>query len=200
MDKIQCLRRAGFVVGLVHAGAIARRQEQLLGRSSFFLLAGVAGGSVPALVNLATIGSVAYVPTDFLFVDPAARPSYDFGQFLVEFLHKVGLKIFFMDGIVDLMPAVGVLVAIGAFAVRARFSQHARDIAAAAWLATLAFAMLHIFYGWNSFRALGSMSDAQSRYYVMLWPGLALAATLGAVVLIELVVSKLSARQDTSTS
>ena len=64
---------------------------------------------MPALVNLATMGTVAYVPVDFLFVEPTARPSYDPAQFVVAFLSKIGRKIFFMDGVIDLMPVAGLL-------------------------------------------------------------------------------------------
>lgn len=170
-------------VGLLHVAALLRRDERPFGRTSFILLAGVICGAVPALRNLATMGTVAYVPVEFLFVEPAARPHYDGLQFVAAFLGKIGVKIFFMDGVIDLMPAIGVLALTGAFAPFATASRGVQEPAVAAWLATLAFACLHILYGWNSFRTLGSMSDAQSRYYGMLWPGFALAATLGASAL-----------------
>ena len=177
--------------GLLHTATIGRGENSIFSRASFVLLAGVLCGAVPALVNLVTIGSVAYVPKDFLFVDAAVRPNYDVWQFLAAFLHKTGSKIVFMDGLVDLMPGIGLLMLVAACAGFAPLSHRARDIAVAAWFAMFGFAMLHIGYGWNSFRTLGSMSDAQSRYYVMLWPGFALAAAMGASALRDMIARRL---------
>ena len=100
--------------GLLHAATVARGENSIFGRASFVLLAGVLCGAAPALVNLVTIGLVAYVPKDFLFVDAAVRPNYDVWQFLAAFLHKTGLKIAFMDGLVDLMPGIGLLMLVAA--------------------------------------------------------------------------------------
>ena len=172
-------------VGLLHLATVLRRNERAFGRASFVLLAGVAIGALPALINLATIGSVAYVPVDFLFVEPSARQSYDFPQFVAAFFGKIGQKIFFMDGVIDLMPAAILMILLGPFAAFAAAARRTRDIAVAAWAAALLFATVHVFYGWNSFRMLGSMSDAQSRYYAMLWPGLSLAAVLGAAAIAD---------------
>jgi hypothetical protein len=175
-----------FWVGLLHAFLIARGRKRLFCRASFVLSAGVLCGAIPALANLATLGSFTYIPVDFLYVEPAARPAYDFSAFTAAFFHKIGLKVLFMDGLADMLPALITIAAIASFArFASRASPLARDIAVSAWLAMLAFAVLHLAYGWNSFSSLGTMSDAQSRYYVMLWPGFALAAVLGGMALAE---------------
>ncbi len=171
-----------FFVGLLHIFNIFARREKLLGRTSWLLLTGVFVGAIPTSVNLATFGAPAWVPTGFLFVDPPQRQAYDLAAFIAAFWHKIGLKIFYIDGIVDLLPFAVAMVLLAACAIFAPPSRQ-RDLAISATTATLAFAAVHTFYGWNSFRALGSMSDAQSRYYVMLWPVLAMAAVVGASAL-----------------
>ena len=166
-------------VGLLHLFDVITRREKFFGLASVLLLCGVLVGAVPTFANLVSFGMPAYVPVDFLFVEPSMRPSYDPGAFIAAFWHKVGQKVFYIDGLVDLMPVV---IATGSLALCAGLAKptRARSIALSASIAMIAFAGLHTFYGWNSFRTLGTMSDAQSRYYVMLWPGFALAAVLGA--------------------
>ena len=164
--------------GLLHLFDVIARREKIFGRTSVLLLCGVLVGALPTMANLASFGAPAYVPVDFLFVAPSMRPSYELGAFIAAFWNKIGQKVFYIDGLVDLIPVV---IATGLLALCAGLANptRARDIALSASIAMIAFAGLHTLYGWNSFRTLGTMSDAQSRYYVMLWPGFALAAVLG---------------------
>lgn len=175
------------MVGLLQIGAIWRRQESLFGKSSLLLAGGVAIGAVPTIANLMRLGALAYVPVHFLYVEPSARPGFAFPEFAAAFFHQIGNKFLFADGAADMLPALIVAAMLGGAAIFDRTNPRARTIAVCAWLATLLFAAIHLRYGWNSFRTLGSMSDAQSRYYVMLWPGFALAAVMGASALCSFV-------------
>lgn len=50
-----------------------------------------------------------------------------------------------------------------------------------AYAAALAFLFaVHFVFGWRSFQALGDLTVMQTRYYNILWPGIALAATAAA--------------------
>lgn len=171
------------MVGLLQISAIWRREQSLFGLGSLALAAGVAVGAIPTVANLVQLGVPAYVPVHFLYVEPSARPDFTFAQFASAFFHQIGYKFLFADGAANMLPALIVAALVAGAAMLDRTNLRARRIAVCAWLATLFFAAIHLRYGWNSFRTLGSMSDAQSRYYVMLWPGFALAIVMGASAL-----------------
>lgn len=177
------------LVGLLHITAIWRRSQRLIGGESVILALGVIIGAAPTLANLLQLGAPAYVPVHFLYVEPSARPDFDFFGFASAFFHQIGRKFLLADNAADMLaPLIGAAL-IGGLAMFDRDVTRARDIAVCAWVATLAFAALHVFYGWNSFRTIGTMSDAQSRYYVMLWPGFALAVVMGATQIAGVIAS-----------
>lgn len=180
------------MVGLLQVAAIWRRQQSVFGVTSSLFAAGVAIGAIPTIANFVQLGVPAYVPVHFLYVEPSARPDFTFAQFASAFFHQVGRKFLFSDNAADMLPALVVITFVGGAALFDRGRTRARAIAVCAWIATLFFAIIHLRYGWNSFRALGSMSDAQSRYYVMLWPGFALAAVVGASALREMIARRMS--------
>jgi hypothetical protein len=41
--------------------------------------------------------------------------------------------------------------------------------------------VIHLWFGWRAFQELGDLTIAQTRYYGVLWPGLAVALTAAAL-------------------
>ena len=99
---------------------------------------------------------------------------------------KVGVKIFYADGIVNLLPLVAVLMMVALAAPFAsRINARARTVSVAALGSMAIFVAIHILYGWRSFETLGTTSDAQSRYYLMLWPAVSIAIGGGVAALAD---------------
>jgi hypothetical protein len=149
-------------------------------RSVLINLIGVAVGSIPSLANLVNLHRIAYLAIDFLEVPVAKRQHFTFIEFAAAFIHRLGEKFPFVEGSFDatwILAGCIVLACIGT--VSDRTTHVGRRFAIASTGAIFVFFSLHITYAWRSFQALGTVSDAQMRYYNMLWPGLAFSMALG---------------------
>ncbi|MDE2578065.1 MAG: hypothetical protein KGL46_04600 [Hyphomicrobiales bacterium] len=168
-----------LIVGALHLVEIVRGRAGLFSRRSFILVAGVLAGFVPTIGNLVTIHAAVYAPADFLFVPEAARRQFDgFWSFADFFVHRLGQKFPPVEGSFDATPLLAAILGVaiaGLFAERDRL----RDMNAAFLVALAAFFAIHLVYGWRSYVAFGSISDAQMRYYNALWPFIAFACATG---------------------
>ena len=172
---------SGEAASSLDPGAHLRKgHASLFIRESSMLIAGIVIGALPTIGNLVLLGSPVYIAVEFLWVSPDQRPVWNFGAFALAFFHKVGIKIFYEDDLVNLLPLAIAMLAIAVVGIAtARRNTRAFDIACAALISMAVFIVLHIAYGWKSFQTLGSMSDAQSRYYLMLWPFVSVAFACG---------------------
>ncbi len=146
------------------------------------LVLGCAMGLAPVAINLIRLGQPIYTPVDFLYIAPARRLTLDFPGYAAAFVHRLALKFPPVEGQGDctlLLLAGLILAGLGAALGPSTSALESRLARAAVWALALFFCV-HLYYGWRSFQALGTLSDAQMRYYAMLWPAFIFAVSLGA--------------------
>jgi hypothetical protein len=146
------------------------------------LVLGCALGSAPVAINLIRLGRPVYTPVEFLYIAPAHRLTLDFSGYAAVFVHRLALKFPPVEGRGDcgLILLAGVLLAGLGAAWRRSTSARESHLARAAAGALAVFFCIHLYYGWRSFQVLGTLSDAQMRYYAMLWPVFVFAVSVGA--------------------
>ncbi|MGA8171335.1 MAG: hypothetical protein WB816_10995 [Methylocystis sp.] len=184
--KLNAFVALTLIVAIVHLFEIAHERAPLLGRKSFALALGVAIGLAPSGANLLTLHTVVYTPHDFLFVPESARQHLDFPGFVSFFIHRLGAKFPLKENSFDATYLLGLALALAIIALPLE-RKRARDLAVAFLGALAIFFAIHLFYAWRSFTSLGSISDAQMRYYNALWPGFAFALAVAVDAMIPFV-------------
>lgn len=151
---------------------------RLSDRRLWLAASGIALGAIPYCVTFLRIGHVLWVNEDHWRIPVAERIHLDLlgfaGWFFkglvmkwaaAEFSYPLAIALTGM-----LMPLV--LAAIG---LRDRVGRP-WTVAYAVGLVTLV--AIHFGFGWRSYVTIGDLTIMQTRYYNVLWPGIALAATL----------------------
>ncbi len=174
--KLTALVALAFVVGakLMMGGrpAILRPQTGLYA-------VGAVVGLLPFIVTFAETGHLFHINTTVFGLPPEARPVWTVAQYLQ----------FFLTEIVEKWPAaerslpvgLGIVVValpLGLAMAGTVTDPKTRAVNLAYIIGAVATLCLHAAYGWYSFQSIGDMTIAQTRYYNVLWPGLALAATV----------------------
>ena len=178
--KLNAFVGLATLVGLLHGRALVVGEARLASRATATLVAGVLVGLVPVIANLVTLGVPVYPAVDFLFVAPDKRRSLDFPGYASFFVHRLGLKFPPVEGSADfLWPVLFALLFAAVGSVVARAQPRERAFALASLGALAIYFCIHLAYAWHSFVTLGSISDAQARYYNMLWPGFVFALSIG---------------------
>jgi hypothetical protein len=145
---------------------------------------GLAIGALPYLVNYARTGHLLYVNDAVFWVAPAERPQLDLWGYAALFWLMLAGKWSAAEYQLPVIASVTLALAPVLFAVAG--SRGDRRVGAIGWpyLAALAVTLaIHFWFGWNEFLRNGDQTIAQARYYAVLWPGIALAATSGVGVL-----------------
>ncbi len=155
-------------------------RKGVLRREYGVFAAGAAFGSLPYLVNLATTGKLFHVNASIFSSAPGMKPDWSFADYAREFFTGFVMKWpaaeaslpFWVASILIVLPLL--LALLGTIT-----DSRVRRVGAAYLVATVVTLVLHFGFGWHSFEAIGDLTIAQTRYYNVLWPGLALAATVG---------------------
>ncbi len=167
-------------VGLIQLQEIARGETRLFGRDSLLLAAGLLIGFVPVIANLIYLGVPIYTPVNFLEVPVASRMHFNFLGFSFLFLHHLGREFPPAEGSLDCtwpLLIAFLFATLGAFG--RDIAPREKMLARAAMGALVVFYITFLCYGWRSFVDLGLTSDAQPRYFDMLWPGFVFALAIG---------------------
>lgn len=142
---------------------------------------GVVLGALPYLATFVRTGHLLWVNEAVWRVAPANRMHLDIPGFVEHFLTALVMKWpasevgyafpVALAGSLAPMLLAAIGICAGAPVVR-------RLALAYAFGLTFLF-FTHFLFGWRSFRAMGDITIMQTRYYNILWPGIALAATVG---------------------
>lgn len=177
--KLTALIALGTVVA-VHA--LMGPRDRWLARPNLIAAAGAAlGASAYAIMWLRT-GALVPVNIAHFTVPLSERPHFGFTGFVAQFLsdfvqkwpsveYRLGVPLGAL-----LVIAVPILAIVGARVA----PEHRRTVIPFLIGAAALFA-IHLIFGWRSFEAMGDLTIAQTRYYAVVWPGLALggAAAIG---------------------
>lgn len=149
-------------------------------RIVLFAGAGVTLGAIPYLVTYMRTGHALWVSEAAWRVPTAERAHLDLAGFSEYFLKLFVLKWPASEGLYSYPVAiVGLLtpLLLAAMCMRERVL---RPLTMAYAVGVSVLFTIHLAFGWRSFQELGDLTIAQTRYYNVLWPGIALAATTGA--------------------
>ncbi len=135
-------------------------------------------GCVPFLQNFATTGELFHVNVAVFGVAPELRPHLNFLDYATRFVGEIVYKWPASEGSLPLWVCT-LLIAIP-FTLAASAPQRDAGIGRIALASFAALAItfaFHLGFGWRAFVTMGDLSIPQTRYYCVLWPGLALGAT-----------------------
>ncbi len=161
---------------VVAAKVLLEGRAAVWSRQTLFAGFGVVIGCLPFLVNFALTGHLFHVNTDVYGVPPDARPVASFAQYLWFFLSEIVSK--WPAAEASLPRPVGiVLIHVPMFlaAIGLSVDRRVRTIGLAYLAGTLGTLCVHLAFGWQSFQSIGDQTIAQTRYYNVLWPGIAFA-------------------------
>lgn len=166
---------AGAWIGI----GLLRGRVKWTDRMVWFACIGVALGAVPYLVTFARIGQFLWVNEAFWRVPIAERISLDMIGFAGWFFKGLVLK-WPASELSYTLPFALILIltplVLGAVGLRNRAIQ---PWAGAYAIGLVVLVAIHFGFGWRSYVTLGDLTIMQTRYYNILWPGIALAATMG---------------------
>jgi hypothetical protein len=175
--KLTALIALAALVGI----CLLIRHRRLFTRENWVALAGALIGALPYLVMRAKTGAFVPVNVDAWRVPVAHRANWDFAEYTRYFFESLALKWPAADASLPLIVSVALVLLPIALAILCVLRPSpARPVVAATLGATAITLVIHLGFGWQSFRTIGDITIAQTRYYNTLWPGLALG---GAVAL-----------------
>ncbi|WP_253344031.1 hypothetical protein [Sphingobium sp. OAS761] len=153
-------------------------------RMVLLVAVGLLLGALPYVVTLLRTGHVLWVNISVWRVPPADRPQLDLIEFTVRFLRAMVWKWPAAEAVYPFWLALAGLASPLLLAVPAVRDPRLRTLTLAYGAALVGLFALHWMFGWQSYRTLGDLSVMQTRYYNILWPGIALAAasTVGRVM------------------
>lgn len=174
--KLTALVALAAVMGAWLGMRLVRGELRLSDPLLRFAVAGLAIGVVPYLVNLVQSGHLLWVNQAVWRVPLAQRADYDLAGFAGYFLRAMLFKWPAAEGAYPLALILGTMIAalgVAALGLRVRA---VRSVGLAYLAGIVALLLIHFVFGWRSFQAMGDLTIAQTRYYNILWPGVALAA------------------------
>lgn len=143
------------------------------------MLAGAGLGASAYLVMWLKTGAIVPINLSYYLTPLPLRKHLSFigfiGFYLADFVQKWPAVEYHLP----LWPTAALMVAVPIFAIigaRAGLDHRRTVTAYLIGLAVLFFT--HLGFGWQSFRTIGDITIAQTRYYGVLWPGLALGGAL----------------------
>lgn len=171
--KLTALIALATVVGVK---ALLDYKCGLFRRDNWLALGGLVIGSLPYLVSFARTGKLFHVNVAVFGTPPQSRPDWELFEYMREFFLQFVAK--WPAAEASLPLAIGtllILLPLFLAAIGIVKDQRVRSIGIAYFAATFVTLALHFTFGWQSFQSIGDLSIAQTRYYNVLWPGLALA-------------------------
>jgi hypothetical protein len=178
-SKLTAIVALGVTV-LVQRCWAALSSRQLHVADQLPVIAGMLIGLLPYIVNLIQTGHVLYINDLASMAAPGKRPDLDMGGYAANFFYMIVMKWgaseyalpFAVAALLLATPLVLAGLGIAGNRAAAKFCIPY----AAAIAVTLA---IHFWYGWSAFERIGDQTAAQTRYYNVLWPGVAFAAASG---------------------
>jgi hypothetical protein len=179
-SKLTALVALGTVVFCWQAWRIFIGERRWRSRDNLLLLAGALAGALPYLVTFVRTGHLLYVNEAHFWVPVDQRPVLDFFHFAVAFTSAMAMKWTAAEYSWPLALAGTAMVAPLCFAGLgvAADRRTAARIGAPYLFALAAMLAVHLAFGWDAFRKIGDLTTAQTRYYGILWPGLAMAGAM----------------------
>ncbi|HUD95688.1 hypothetical protein [Sphingobium sp.] len=175
--KLTAFIALGAVAGTWLGLGWLRGDRRLTDRMILLAAFGILIGLLPYVVTWLRTGHLIWVNADIWRVPLDRRAHYDLAGFAGFFLRALVLKWPAAEGIYPFPLALLTLclpLVLAAIGLR-RPALRSIGLAYAVGLALLFGA--HFLFGWRSFQALGDLTIMQVRYYNVLWPGIALAAS-----------------------
>lgn len=162
--------------------ALVDWRKGLMRRETLLFAGGVAAGSIPYLVNLATTGKLFHVNATIFASAPGMKPDWGFADYAREFFTAFAMKWPAAEASLPLwLGAMLIMLPLLLALLGVITDERVRRVGTAYAIATAITLALHFGFGWQSFQEIGDLTIAQTRYYNVLWPGLALAASAGAM-------------------
>lgn len=171
--KLTALIALATVVGVK---ALLDYKCGLFRRDNWLALGGLVIGSLPYLVSFARTGKLFHVNAAVFGTPPQFKPDWHFFDYMREFFLQFIAK--WPAAEASLPLAIGTVLILAPLifaAIGTVKDPRARNIGIAYFVATFVTLALHFIFGWQSFKSIGDLSISQTRYYNVLWPGLALA-------------------------
>lgn len=164
--------------------ALVDWRKGLMRRETLLFAGGVAAGSIPYLVNLATTGKLFHVNATIFASAPGMKPDWGFADYAREFFTAFAMKWPAAEASLPLwLGAMLIMLPLLLALLGVITDERVRRVGTAYAIATAITLALHFGFGWQSFQEIGDLTIAQTRYYNVLWPGLALAAAAGVIKL-----------------
>ena len=184
--KLTALIALGTLVGCHYGMRLARGQAQVWTRETGLLSAGAVVGALPYLYNFASTGSVLWFNADHFRVPVHLRPELDHIAYVGYFLTALVQKWPAVEGILPFGLVLGLITLPLLLAASSIRNADLSPYAVAYGVALVTTLLLQITFGWRVFVELGDLTIAQTRYFNVLWPGIALGAAAGAARLSRL--------------
>lgn len=177
--KLTALLALATVVGCRQLWRSVHRQTRWLAPENIIVAAGLAAGCIPYAVNLLQIGHVLYVNEDHFRVSGDARPALDAIDFLRVFFTQMAMKWSASEYSLPLVVAAALMLFAPALAVTATMAtRDAARICVPYLIGGVVTLTIHALFGWTAFQRIGDLTIAQTRYYNVLWPGIAFGAAM----------------------
>jgi hypothetical protein len=177
--KLSAFIALAAAAGVVQLWRLFARRTQLFGRETAVLLAALAIGSIPYLVELFRSGHPLYVAWARAWVPPAERPDFGILAYALYFVQLLTFKWEAAEGSMPVPIAAICLITpllLAAYAL-ARPGP-TRRLGVAYFTAVLVTFAIHLHFGWQAFEKVGDLTIPQARYYNILWPGIALGGAV----------------------
>ncbi|MEC3948440.1 hypothetical protein [Sphingobium sp. HWE2-09] len=148
-------------------------------RMLWYACVGVMLGAVPYLVTFMRIGQFVWVNEAFWRVPVAQRLPLDLMGFAGWFFKWLVMKWPAWEQSYSLPVALILILTPLALAAAGLRHRVIRPWGQAYAIGLVVLLTIHFCFGWRSYVTLGDLTIMQPRYYNILWPGIALAATMG---------------------
>jgi len=183
-SKLTALIGLGALALAAYAGMIWTNRLRFSFGRLLPILAGLTLGAIPYLWSLLESGHLLYVSRETYYTPPDHRPALTFMTFAAKFFGTLAVKWPAAEGSLPLWLALPFFLfpfAVAGFGMRHMGAD--KRIAEPYAIALIVLAAIHLAFGWHAFKDMGDLTIAQTRYYNVLWPGIALAGTVGIMAL-----------------
>lgn len=147
-------------------------------RLTRFACGGLAIGAIPYFVTYARSGHFVWVNVAKWRVPPDQRIDLDFTAFVAHFFDALVMKWPAAEWAYPYALALAGLLGPLLIAATALRDRSVRPLGLAYLAGIILLFAIHLMFGWSSYRTMGDLTIMQARYYGILWPGVALLATM----------------------
>jgi hypothetical protein len=154
-------------------------RRRVFARDSWLAAGGVAIGFTPFIAMKIRTGVMVPVNVEAFGVPLEQRPHWQFAEYARHFLGNFATKWPAGDDTMPMSVAAALVVFPLLLAIMGALTASPARRLIIATLAAIAITFaIHIGFGWQSFQAIGDITIAQTRYYNIVWPGLALGGAV----------------------